>query len=313
MIRSFTISITTFIAVIYSCKPIESNSKRGGSGGSEEQRREITNSQNPSSPGSNPSPDDSKETQQSTENLPEDGYFLGFDGKTDFSVLLPPQGRVSIKDPTIARVDTKIVQLSEATINIMVQSLPRNLPQVDPEVLRSLLRRGFPTTSIVPLKPGKTKIELVPIPIPGGTGTGGQIGSNTGTQTTRQPVTRDLVVTGYTSNDLALGKKRYETDGGGGSLRSCKSCHEIGAESDAPPHELGRIMNLNDNQTIAWLKTGEAKGRKARVEHKWGFENQAEERAIVAFLRSKQSRDVEAVIKIMVEERIFPGRGGFNP
>jgi hypothetical protein len=113
---------------------------------------------------------------------------------------------------------------------------------------------------------------------------------------------------------LTLEKKRYETDGGG-TLKACKACHETGVEG-APPHELGKINELNDVEALQWFKTGQVKGRVAKIDHKWDFSSDTEEQGIVAYMRSKQAKDVDGLTKIQIEERIangFPGPGGPRP
>jgi hypothetical protein len=253
--------------------------------------------------GSSPQPQaaqkgaDGTNTQAVTSNSPNDGFFTGFDGKTDYSILIPQFRSMSIDDPSVARIEQVKVKLSEATIQSLVQEAKAKNPNFDTVRFQRMFQRENSVNKIIPLKPGRTVIKT-------SGGRGGQTGRNQSGWGKSPNI--DLVVTGYTEEQFNAGKVRYETDGGGGSLKACKSCHETG-EQGAPPHELGKIMELNDKDALSWFKTGQAKGRTAKIEHKWGFSSDLEEAGILAFMRAKQTNDVESLTKLVFEEFIANG------
>lgn len=222
---------------------------------------------------------------------PNDGFFTGFDGTTDYSILVPRFRTMTIKDASVAKIEEIKVKLPETTLQKIIEARKAEDPNFDAERFKRFLGRDQTVYKITPLKAGRTTIQTS-----GGRGGGPGRGQN-GWGKSKEI---DLVVTAYTSEQFAVGKARYETEGGG-KLKACKSCHETG-EKGAPPHELGRIMEVNEADTISWLKTGRTKGRTAKIDHAWEFSSVAEEKGVVAYLRSKQTNDVETLIKLRLEE-----------
>lgn len=237
--------------------------------------------------------------------VPNDGYFTGIDGKNDYSLLIPGFRTLTIADTSIAKIEQIKVKLPEATVNELVEARKKSDPNFDAVRFKSMLERETSAYKITPLKAGRTVIKS-------SGGRGGEAGR--GQRGWGKSKDIDLVVTQFTEAQFEAGKKRYETDGAG-TLKACKSCHEKGEEG-APPHELGEINSFNDTDALAWFKTGQAKGRTAKIEHKWGFSSDDEEKGIVAFMRSKQTNDIEGLTKLIMEERIangFAGPGGPRP
>lgn len=226
-----------------------------------------------------------------------DGYYTGFDGTTDYSILIPNFRTLTIKDSSVASIEKVKVTLSEATITELLAEVVKEYPDFDTERFKKMLGREQTTYKITPLKAGKTVIST-------SGGRGGDPGKSQGGWGKSRNI--DLVVKEYTADQLAAGQSRYTTDGGGGNLRACKSCHETG-EEDAPPHELGRIMELSDKEALTWIKTGEVRDRVAKIQHTWEFSTDEEEGGIVPYLRSKQTHDVETLSKLYFEEMLANG------
>ncbi len=243
-----------------------------------------------------------KETKASGEAQPSvqnDGFYTGFDGKNDYSLLVPNFRTLTVADPSVAKIEQIKVKLPEATVNELVEAKRKADPSFDAVRFKSMLERETSAYKITPLKAGRTLIKSTG-------GRGGEAGR--GQRGWGKSKDFDLVVTQYTEAQFEAGKSRYETDGAG-TLKACKSCHEKG-EQGAPPHELGEINSFSDADAIAWFKTGQAKGRTAKIEHKWGFSSDDEEKGIVAFMRTKQTNDIEGLTKLIMEERIANGFGG---
>lgn len=229
-----------------------------------------------------------------------DGYFTGLDGVNDYSLLLPRFREFTIEDPTIAKVESIKVTLSQATIDELIADAKAENPDFEDARFIKTLGREQTVYKITPLKAGTTAIKT-------SGGRGGKAGTSQSGWSKSENL--NLTVTKYTAEQLEAGKKRYTTDGGGGNLRACKSCHETGAEG-APPHELGRIAEISDAGAKTWITTGKFDGRVAKIQHTWEFSSDEEENGIVAYLRSKQTHDVETLTKLIVEEQM--ANGGFK-
>jgi hypothetical protein len=225
--------------------------------------------------------------------VPGSGFFLGFDGgKNDYSILLSQGRNYTIKDTSIATIKKETVKLSAETIDTMIADAKKSTPNLDANAenfLRQLLGCEQPAFRIVPLKPGKTTMS------------GGRQGGNSQDRF-GQNSNFNLTVTSYTTAQYDAGKQRYTTDGAG-NLKACKSCHETVTEENAPPHELGYVMQLSDAQFIEWVTTGKTGSRTARIKHTWEFASEAQKLGTVAYLRAKASKDVETFTKLVFEER----------
>jgi mono/diheme cytochrome c family protein len=225
-------------------------------------------------------------------------YYAGYDGTTDYSILLPDFRKYALADQSVAKLEEITVTLSDELLNELVAQSKAKNPNFDEEKFKKRFKRERTSFKITPLKAGTLYVA-----------TSGGRGGPPGTGQSGFPVSKNIriVVKQYTAQDLELGKARYETDGGG-SLQSCKSCHES-ADSSAPPHELGRIMQISDSEASSWLTTGKVNGREAKVAHSWEFNSDAELQGVVAYLRSKQTRDIETLTKLYFEEHLANDQG----
>jgi hypothetical protein len=230
-------------------------------------------------------------------------FYAGFDGTTDYSILMPGFREYSISDPSVASIQKVSVELSEKTIAELISTAKAANSQFNEEAearFREMLGREQMAYKVTPLKPGQATLTSTR----GGRGGrdawgGGDAGIA-------------LVINNYTTSQYEAGKNRYTTEGSG-LLKSCKSCHETG-EEDAPPHELGNIKEISDAQSLQWITTGKVNNRVAKITHTWEFNNDEEKQGIVAYLRAKASKDVETFTKLVFEERFqnfeFPPKGG---
>ncbi len=227
-----------------------------------------------------------------------DAYYTGYDGNTDFSILLPRFRSIVVKDPSIAKIEAVTVTLSATIIDQLVLEAKAANSAFEETRFREKLGKQQTTYRITPLKAGKTVLVT----------SGGRGGAPGKSQSGfSKSVDIDLIVSPYTIQQQTAGKARYDAEGSG-TLTSCKSCHETG-EENAPPHELGRIMEISDSEALSWVKTGEIGSRSARIPHAWEFSSDEEESGIVPYLRSKQTHDVETLTKLVVEEQL--ANGGF--
>jgi hypothetical protein len=165
---------------------------------------------------------------------PSEGFYTGFDGgTTKFALILPGFRSYTVKDPSIAKVEQIEVTLSEKTVEDLLKKQKEKNPEINVDFLKSRFAGKQTAYKIVPLKAGVTYLQSK-----GREGQGRNNGAwNRGDQ-------QKLTVADYSADAVAAGKKRYTTDGAG-NLKACRSCHETG-ESNAPPHELGRIMEISD-------------------------------------------------------------------
>lgn len=215
-------------------------------------------------------------------------FYTGIDGVNDYSLLLPSFQTYTLSDESIAKIEEIKVTFSEATINELLAMVTKKHPELDVERIKKRFSREQTTFKLTPLKPGRTTISA--------TRRGGR--NNTAW---KKGKTIDLVITQYDAAIVESGKLRYTEDGSGASLKACKTCHET-AEEGAPPHELGRIMEISDKEALEWISTGKLGGRKAKIPHAWEFSSEDQEAGIVAYLRTRQTHDVEQLAKLHFAE-----------
>lgn len=205
-------------------------------------------------------------------------FYMGYDGNTPFSILLPGD-YFSLKNASDAKLET-----IDFTPSVAVKSELLDFLKAQPEYKAGDEQdfEGYFLADQSAMKISSTKegnFTLIDKDFPD------------------DKIT--VVVNKYPEGALALGKKRYETDGAG-NLKACKSCHETGA-NDAPPHELGEIMYCSDTQIKRWITTGVTDcygdDYSASIPHSWGFASDAEITGVIAYLRSKQSKDYETLTK----------------
>lgn len=201
----------------------------------------------------------------------------GFDGTDQYSLFLPGRTEYTIKDASIALVEGISVVLSEETIWELISAQKEKNPSFDEEAFR----KSFPAT--------QTAYRLVPL----------KAGSTTITATRNGKATElKLNIVQYPANAVEVGKARYDNPTGTGTTRSCLSCH--GGEG-APSHAMGRVMQINDAEALQWITTGRVRDRVARVTHAWEFASTAESTAVIAYLRTLQTDDIEALTKMMFD------------
>lgn len=231
----------------------------------------------------------------------DNGLYTGIGGGKDYSIILPGFRSYTSSDESIAKVEKVTVTLSETAIKDLIKDLKKVKPDADEACIKKMFARERSSYKITPLKAGTVKLKSAR---PKNRRSGGFKKNNE---------TMTLVITEYTDAQLAAGEKRYTTDGGGGNLVSCKSCHASGEEG-APPHEMGRVMEISDQEALQWIKTGQVGDRKAeKVEHKWQFSSDEDEAGIVPYLRSLQTKDIETLTKLYFEEaRVNGFDGGFG-
>lgn len=240
-------------------------------------------------------------TPASSSNQVTDGsaLYTGFDGKTDFSILLPGFRSYTVDDPSMAKIEALQVTLSEATITELVTEAKASNPNLDETRFKSQFSRQRTTFRIKPLKAGTVILRSAR---PGGGGPRNDVWAQGKGGTT------SLIIADYSAGNMVdTGKSRYTTSGAG-NLKACASCHETGNEG-APPHELGRVMEISDVNLLTWIKSGKTQGRVAKIQHTWEFSSADQEQGILAYLRSKQTKDVETLTKLYVEEAIANGVG----
>ena len=235
------------------------------------------------------------------------GYFTGYDGENDFSILLPGFRSYKLGNGKLASIKKEKAALSEETIDVILEMIAEQNPGVDVSIIRNAMPREMDVVRITPLKPGRTTITLGEISFPGGGKPPGDGSSNTGLKLD-PPGDYVFKVYDYSDGRVANGKSRY-TKKGSGNLQACTSCHAGGKEG-APPHELGRVMNISDSALLEWVTTGELDERAAPIQHAWEFRSKKEEDGISAYLRTLQTNDMETLTRLFMEV-IRTGTDGF--
>ncbi len=201
----------------------------------------------------------------------------GFDGTDKYSLFLPGRTEFKVKDPAIASIEGISVVLSTATIWELIQAQKAKDPNFD----EAAFRKNFPATQtayrLIPLQAGKTVLL-----------------------STKNGKTSEvaLTVTQYSADAAQIGEARYTNASGTGKKRACLSCH---GGDGAPSHAMGRVMQISDAEALQWITTGKVRDRVARVTHTWEFDSEAESTGVIAYLRTLQTDDIEALTKMMFE------------
>lgn len=230
------------------------------------------------------------------------GYYLGYDGQNDFSIILPGFRTYKIADSSLATIKEETANLSEATLDAILAAIQKERPEINPATIKPLMPRQFNFYRITPLKPGQTTITLGEARRPPGVPerpAGSSSGSGSGGPPIEPAGVYPLKIYNYARGQVAEGKSRYTTRGSG-NLRACTSCH-AGGEEGAPPHELGRVMTITDTLLLTWITTGSTGTRTAKIQHTWEFSSARQKAGVPAYLRTLQSRDMETLIKLMVD------------
>jgi len=231
-------------------------------------------------------------------------YYAGYDGNaTDFSVLIPSFRNATSDletDTTVAVLTTESVTLQTDTIDRLIEERRNTDPTFSDqqeERLRRMLGGNHLAYKIVPTGAGITYFEMRQ------PGPPSAFGFNT------EKV--GIIVNQYDSDQITAGLTRYNS-GQGDTLAGCISCHASGV-SGAPPHQLGRIMELSDEETLQWIETGSVLGRTASIIHTWTFSDAAQREGIVPYLRSLQVKDMEQFTTLIFEEAMTNGLNGNPP
>ena len=233
-------------------------------------------------------------------------YYTGYDANnvTDFSILIPSFRNATVNNETdqaIAVLTTEVVTLQENTIEELIQETKDANPNftADREQrLRQILGGNHQARKIVPTGAGITYFEMT---------RPGPPTSAFGDDTEKV----GIIVNQYTADQISAGLTRYNS-GQGDTLTGCINCHASGA-SGAPPHELGSIMELTDEEALQWIETGNVKGRIASIPHTWTFNDTVEREGIVPYLRSLQTKNLEEFTTLMFEEVMTNGLNGAPP
>lgn len=208
--------------------------------------------------------------------------YTGINATDKFSIYLPGRTSFVPKDAAIAKIEEITVTLSEATIAELIADRKAEDPNFDEE----RFRKTFPTT--------QTAYKLIPL----------SAGTTTLTSTfkrrSNETVTTEvnLTVVEYAADAVQLGNTRYHNTAGTGNKIACTTCH---GGAGAPSHAMGKIMEISDAEALQWITTGKVKDRVASITHTWEFDSDAEASGVVAYLRTLQTDDVEALTKMMFE------------
>lgn len=201
----------------------------------------------------------------------------GYDGTGQYTLFLPGRTEYQIKDTAIATLEGVTVTLSAETIWELISAQKQKDPSFDEEAFRKIFPTSQTAYRLIPLKAGSTTM----------------MATKNGNTTEIK-----LNVVQYPDNAPEIGKARYYNTEGTGKKRACISCH--GGEG-APSHAMGRVMQINDAEALQWITTGKVRDRVARVTHTWEFDSAEESTGVIAYLRTLQTDDVEALTKMMFE------------
>jgi hypothetical protein len=228
----------------------------------------------------------------------ENGFYTGFNGKDKFSMYLPSFRPMTVTDPSIAKIESVSVTLSQATIDEVIADKKKDNPDLNEEQLKKMLGHTRNVFKLTPLKAGKTTLKTA------GSGRGPSGAWSKGQSTV-------LEVVAYTPEQVEKGKTRYHADGTG-DKKPCASCHETG-DNGAPSHALGNVNQIPDKSAKQWITTGKLADRTANIPHAWKFADDDEETGVVAYLRTLQTDDIEQLTKLEIENAAFgmgpPGGG----
>jgi len=237
-------------------------------------------------------------------------YYTGYDGTdpnfggNDFRIWLTTGRKIEIVDQSIARADEVTIDVPTDTVDLMIQRVNDARAQVGQEALSTRatdrLKRRYSSRKawrITPLNPGITSVKATRI-------------SSRDNQVRPESIwqeaeIRTLVVADYQQVNIETGRARYEEGGSGGACANCHLSAGSTSAASAPAHQLGRVLEINDAEAIKWITEGKALDRTATgTLHKWTFANDAEKQATVAYLRSRQTADLEELARLIFEEEL---------
>ncbi|MCX6111425.1 MAG: hypothetical protein NTZ90_17655 [Proteobacteria bacterium] len=232
------------------------------------------------------------------------GYWLGFDGKTTFSLLLAG-GRggatYTVADPTIASIAPVSFTIDQATHDSLWASCEKINPSANQQLFESRYAVGTNITSykLTALKAGQTTLTQTVKANSGFGPNGGGPGGGGG-----QP--KVIFVTQYPDTAVAVGSARYNNNPAvpTATTPACgPACHGNAAHG-APNHALGQVETLPDAAVAKWIKTGSlpyvnlnAQTDKG-ISHNWTFASADEETGVIAYLRTLQASNFEELITL---------------
>lgn len=217
-------------------------------------------------------------------------YYTGYDGTNDFTLLVSTSRELEIMDETVATAVRQSFPVDQTVVDELIAEYKAIDPTLSANREQRLRERLQTATAwrITPNGPGITTIKA----------TRSQNGTVDPESVWQNAEIRTLVVESYSSNQVAVGQQRYNANGSG-----CKGCHGTG-EFDAPTHQLGRVIEISDENAIQWISTGKTLDRIANLSHAWNFANDAEKQATVAYLRTQQTKDVKELARLLFNERL---------
>lgn len=234
-------------------------------------------------------------------------YFTGIDDSTgfdknDFSIFITTRRTVTVLDPTIATAVRSNITIDQATVADQIaqfQAAYDQAGEVWSQRSKDRWTRRFTNPSITKITPLKAGITAIKAEREGRT-----------ENVWEDAEIRTLVVNKYTAAQVEMGKQRYTT--GNQIDVACTSCHGGDfntASASAPPHLLGRVIDIDDAHVAQWITEGRTFDRQVLqqygTQHQWQFNSPAEEAATVAYLRSKQTPSEQDFAKLLFEEELF--------
>jgi len=230
-------------------------------------------------------------------------YHTGFDGNVNnFDIYIRTSRTITVHDPSIVSVSpVSEFELEQAGLtDALAQERVATLKQLYTDAgetksarWESFWTRRFKNPSIWKLSPQKAGVTTI------------SAESQRRTESIWEDAEiRTVVVSQYTPEQVEKGRQRYEGLSGG---TACTACHNeaFGDQQGAPPHLLGRVIEINDTDAATWITTGAVKDRIASVQHAWQFPGGvSEQMATVAYLRSTQTTNAFDFAELLFQEEI---------
>jgi len=267
------------LSVLFGCESNPTSSDVGSSGGNSKTLSEL-------------------------ESIPGTVYHTGFvqnnpTGNSEFTLFVRTGRTIEIEDTTVATVAPALVNVDSEVVDLQLAEMQAAYDEAGEtwSARRKAHMKDDHLTAprfwkIIPLKSGVTAVKAFR-------------SRDRWESIWEKPEIRTLVVTEYTQDQIEQGRQRYTA---GGSGMACTNCHSDAFNSTvgAPPHLLGRVIEIDDDAAIDWITTGRAKDRAASINHAWTFNTAAnEERATVAYLRTTQTPSEIEFAKLLYQEELI--------
>ena len=220
-------------------------------------------------------------------------YYTGFDNNVNnYDIFINTSRAITIHDPSVATANQEFVTVDAVTVAQQVEQIAALYAQAGENFSsgrRARYERRFANPSIWKIRPLKAGITTF----------SAESARRTESIWEKAEI-RTIVVSAYSAQQVQQGQIRYES-----GSPACTQCHNTSFNSavGAPPHLLGRVMEINDNDAAQWITTGAVKDRYTNG-HSWSFLNDTEKFATVAYLRSKQTTSKEDYAKLLFEEEL---------